>query len=395
MSDRELRKSTKSASERVKLREETRNFLKEIKKRRAAYSGAIDEIETQIDDIESASTADPVDDDDDSSADEYVDPLKAVKSPRKVVLESEVSYGHRSSSCPDTPWSTHNQFFPEGCVTTPVFLAPSTSNLDSSRPSLPSPRLALKKIVEEETDEVFEQEDENLEVEVREEVFDNQEESSQLVEGRDIPVEPSHCVNSSMDDAIFKSKLVQINLEIDKVDIRRQKFTKDDVNLTHKDECLAKLQRIEDAEEACQAKILEFIYELNGTDASDATKIETLRKLSAELMLRVKQNANDVTIKMAELIKSVPMSEGEKASFDLKTKEYEERKALQAKKEADMKGKALIKLKQCREKSSSLIDIIRDEKDVDEMTDQEIRVAISVRSKEWKIDIGKLRKLKE
>ena len=51
MSDRELRKSTKSASERVKLREETRNFLKEIKKRRAAYSGAIDEIETQIDDI--------------------------------------------------------------------------------------------------------------------------------------------------------------------------------------------------------------------------------------------------------------------------------------------------------------------------------------------------------
>ena len=29
------------------------------------------------------------------------------------------------------------------------------------------------------------------------------------------------------------------------------------------------------------------------------------------------------------------------------------------------------------------------------MTDQEIRVAISVRSKEWKIDIGKLRKLKE
>ena len=35
---------------------------------------AIDEIEAQIDDIESAPTADPVDEDDDSSADEYVDP---------------------------------------------------------------------------------------------------------------------------------------------------------------------------------------------------------------------------------------------------------------------------------------------------------------------------------
>jgi len=42
-----------------------------------------------------------------------------------------------------------------------------------------------------------------------------------------------------------------------------------------------------------------------------------------------------------------------------------------------------------------LIDIIREEKDVDEMTDQEIRVAISVRSKEWKNDMGKLRRLKE
>ena len=248
MSDRELRKSTKSASERVKLREETRNFLKEIKKRRAAYSGAIDEIETQIDDIESASTADPVDDDDDSSDDEYVDPLKAVKSPRKVVLESEVSYGRKSSSCPDTPWSTHNQFFPEGCVTTPVFLAPGTSNLDSLRPSLPSPRLALRTILEKETDEVFEQEDENLEVEVRQEAFDNQEESSQLSEDSVITGEPSHSVTSSMDDAIFNGRLDQIKLEVEKVDYKRQNFTKDDVNLMHKDECLNKLQRIEDAE---------------------------------------------------------------------------------------------------------------------------------------------------
>ena len=76
MSDRKLRKSTLNASERVKQREETRNLLKEIKRRRAVYSGAIDEIETQIDDIETAATADPVDDVDDSSADEYIDPLK-------------------------------------------------------------------------------------------------------------------------------------------------------------------------------------------------------------------------------------------------------------------------------------------------------------------------------
>ena len=287
MSDTELQKSTLNASERVKLREETRNFLKEIKKRHAAYSGAIDEIETEIDDIESATTADPVDDDD-SSADEYVDPLKAVQSPRKVVSESEVSCGHRSSSCPDTPWFTHNQFFPEGCVTTPILLASSTSNLDSSRRSLPSPKLALRTILEKETDEVFEQENENLEVEVREEVFDNQEERSQLVEGSVNSGLTPHVVMSSMDEAIFNGILDQIKLQVEKVDYRRQNFTKDDVNLMHKDECLTKLQRIEDAEEACQAKILEFIYELNGTDAGDATKITTLRNLSAELKQRVK-----------------------------------------------------------------------------------------------------------
>ena len=89
------------------------------------------------------------------------------------------------------------------------------------------------------------------------------------------------------------------------------------------------------------------------------------------------------------------MSEGEKATIDMKRKEHEDRKAHQAKKEATEKTKALIKLDQCLEKASSLIDIIREEKDVDEMTDQEIRVAISVRSKEWKNDMGKLRRLQE
>ena len=317
MSDRKLRKSTLNASERVKQREETRNLLKEIKRRRAVYSGAIDEIETQIDDIETAPTADPVDDVDDSSADEYIDPLKAVKSPRKVVLDSEVSNVHRSSSCPDSAWSTQNQFFPEGCVTTPILLAPGTSNVCSLRPSIPSPRLALRSILERETDEVFEEEIENLEEVREEEVFDNQEESPRVIEGSASLGEPHNSANSSMDDAIFNNKLVQINLEIDKVDIRLQKFTKDDVNLIHKDECLAKLQRIEDAEEACQAKILEFIYELNGTDAGDATKIVTLRNLSAALMQRVKQNANEVAIKMAELLRSTPLSEVENAMIDL------------------------------------------------------------------------------
>ena len=160
--------------------------------------------------------------------------MKAVKSPRKVVLDSEVSNVQRSSSCPDSAWSTQNQFFPEGCVTTPILLAPGTSNVRSLRPSIPSPRLALRSILERETDEVFEEESENLEEVREEEVFDNQEESPRVIEGSASLGESPNSANSSMDDAIFNNKLVQINLEIDKVDIRLQKFTKDDVNLIHK-----------------------------------------------------------------------------------------------------------------------------------------------------------------
>ena len=117
--------------------------------------------------------------------------------------------------------------------------------------------------------------------------------------------------------------------------------------------------------------------------------------MSADLKQRIKQNANEVTIKMAELLRSTPLSEVENATIDLKKKEYEDRKAFQAKREADEKKRVLKKLEQCSEKANSLIDIIRGEKDVEEMTDQEIREAISVRSKEWKIDLGRLRKLKE
>ena len=97
-----------------------------------------------------------------------------------------------------------------------------------------------------------------------------------------------------MDDAIFNRKLVQIKQEIEKVDNQREYFTKDDVHELHKDECLSHLHKIEEAGQACQAKIIEFIYELNDTDAGDVLKITTLRNLSADLKQRIKQNANKV-----------------------------------------------------------------------------------------------------
>ena len=52
MSDRQLRKSTLNASERLKQRQETKKLLKDIKKQRAAYSEAITESEQEISQLE-------------------------------------------------------------------------------------------------------------------------------------------------------------------------------------------------------------------------------------------------------------------------------------------------------------------------------------------------------
>ena len=57
MSDRELRKSTRDASERRKQREEARQLLKDIKERRASYPEVIAELDAQIEESEVVSNS--------------------------------------------------------------------------------------------------------------------------------------------------------------------------------------------------------------------------------------------------------------------------------------------------------------------------------------------------
>ena len=57
MSDRELRKSTRDASERRTQREEARQLLKDIKERRASYPEVIAELDAQIDESEVVSNS--------------------------------------------------------------------------------------------------------------------------------------------------------------------------------------------------------------------------------------------------------------------------------------------------------------------------------------------------
>ena len=198
-----------------------------------------------------------------------------------------------------------------------------------------------------------------------------------------------------MDDEIYNRKLHQIKLEVDKVDDKRKNFMRDDVHVTQKDGYLSMLQSIQDAEGECQIKILEFVYELNDDDTADQARIKTLKTLGEELKQRVKQNANEVNIRMAELIKNAPLSDVEKETLEMKKRECEERRALHAKKADVEKSKVMTKLNQCLSKANSLISTMKDEKNVEEMTEQEVRVAILVKTKDWKIDLASLRKVKE
>ena len=131
MSDRDLRKSTIKATEETKSREEARHSRYQLKKQRAVYSELIAEQEREIPESsdsqssQAATGAEEIDrniesDDEESSSDEYVDPLKAVKSPAK---EPVATPKLGTTPSPST-WSTINQFFPEGCVRNPIIHPP-------------------------------------------------------------------------------------------------------------------------------------------------------------------------------------------------------------------------------------------------------------------------------
>ena len=359
MSDRELRKSTRDASERRKQREETRELLKEIKKRRASYPEVIAELDAQIDESEVVSNSsllsNPVDWDfeNSDSESEFIEPLRVVESPEKSNLPSEASQTQGHSPSPGS-WSTVNKFFPDGCEITPVNQVLSSTSRSVAH-SLPSPRLNLEPIVETELDEVFDQQQQNP---------------------------------SNMDADTYKGKLLLIKSEIAKVDRKWQAYTKDDVEVViDPSECLAKLQKVEDAEESCQDKIFELIYELDEDAQADEVRVKSLRSMSDELRKRVKTNSKEVKSKMAEILirqeENKPMSAADKKAMELKEKKMDDDKKAVLK-EVELKSK------DCRELTAAL----DKERKIEEMSEQEIRQDIVVKVKDWKSKISKLADIK-
>ena len=403
MSDRQLRKSTLNASERLKQRQETKQLLKDIKKRRTAYSEAITESEQEISQLEKSTISNPSSDTEDwvleisDSDDEYIDPLRAVKSPNKSSLPSEGSQIQGHSPSPGS-WSQVNQFFPEGCVTTPVVLPGPSPTSRSVTQSLPSPRLNLETIVEVERDEVFDQHKDSSE-----ETFDNQTENPQGsrsdTTGGSYREEIDPNYNTKMDTNAYNEKLAQITSEIGKVDRKRESYTKDDANEYDHAECHVKLQKIEDAEEICQDKIFDLITELDENVEADEARIRSLRSLSDELKKRVKTNAKEVKDRMVEILKekeeNKPMSAFERETLDIKKQELESKRADAAKRAASKSTSLMQKIEKCQDKAESLISKLNEEKDIEEMSEQEIRKSILIDLKEWKAVVDDIKKAKD
>ena len=65
---------------------------------------------------------------------------------------------------------------------------------------------------------------------------------------------------------------------------------------------MARLKEIEDAEDLCNDKIFDLIYELDEIVEDDEARIKSLRSMSGELRKRVRTNALEVNVQMAEIL---------------------------------------------------------------------------------------------
>ena len=117
-------------------------------------------------------------------------------------------------------------------------------------------------------------------------------------------------------------------------------------------------------------------------------------------------NADEVKARMAEILRekenNKPMSAFEKETLDLKKKELESknaeaeiRRADAAKKAATKSSNLMKSIDKCLKKADSLIDKLNGEKDVEEMTEQEIRKSILNDIKDWKSAVEEIEKSKD
>ena len=107
----------------------------------------------------------------------------------------------------------------------------------------------------------------------------------------------------TMDEGAFNALLISLRREVFRVELKIKNFSPNDVCLNLKDEISARLEKIDELSESCQEKIYEAILSLNENIPSDLEKTITLRKLSDDINIKVRNNSKEVKLKLDDLIK--------------------------------------------------------------------------------------------
>ena len=213
-----------------------------------------------------------------------------------------------------------------------------------------------------------------------------------------------------MDTETFNPLMISIRREIFNVEQKMKGFTAAHVSLDLKEEIAARLEKIDQYNDICQGKIFDLIMTLNDDIPSDLEKTNSLRRLADDLNSKVLNNSVQVREKLADLIINRPRSMIEQEAFD-RQKEKEEKEE-SAKKEKEEKEESAKKEKEKREETAkeSKIGIllaghlakclkfseeISELKDVEEMSEQEIRLALIQWKEVWDKKLEKLNEKKE
>ena len=246
-------------------------------------------------------------------------------------------------------WSTSvNTFFPEGCIVTPRILPPLP----------PSGSVALPPVGLESISEVSNEEQDRI----------NQ--------------------STAMDAETFNPLLTSARREVFIVEQKIRAYTTAHVSVDLKEEIPARLKNIDDCNDICQGKIFDIILSLDENVPSDLEKTNALRKLAEDLNSKVITNSVQVREKLADLIRNKPMSMTEQAAFDRQRQKEEQEESATASKIETMLE---IHLEKCLNFSKEISEL----KDVEDMSEQEIRSALLQWKEVWNKRLEKLNENKE
>ena len=312
---------------------------------------------------------------DNSSAEsdsQFEDPLHAVKSPRQGSdLGSPVSLFPTRDRSDSENWSTINQFFPAGCAVTPRLEYREPPPSSSSQ--VHTPKLVLSTVVEEPVPAaLIEAPDQQLAREVR----------------LKPPLPPAA---PNMDT--FKEKIGAVNKLVKKIDRRIDTFTPADLTVVDKDTFKAYL----DDTRSLLDKYLEINDDIIDALDNEDPRNENLKKLrenEEKLTLKYRQNAKDMKEKMSQLLTSRPLTAAEASSLDTQKQTEAREKEKEAKVAENRKKKCEVKMKNTVKKSKDIKDILGEVKDVDTLSENEIRQYM-LESKNWERKTDELTKSKE